>query len=266
MFDFIVKIKKHKIKSKFLEINIPKSYEICHFLIYNYKNIKIKFEFYDKFINKKKANKVFIFLLNIINILYNKSINKLNIKIINYNQPKTIPHDNIFRPFNINSGYTILQNKYKSTVVVFRKNEMYKVLIHELIHAFRIGDFNFIIKEIDEKYPNNGNNLINEAITETYACILYNNLRKGNFKDNIEKEKLYSIKLAEFIKYIIKDTIQISNIVSYTILKAILIQDNYNFIKNFNNKKYIQSILINNDNIKPINHNFKIIKFTHPGI
>lgn len=262
MFNFIIETKKCVLKSKFLEINIPDSYNICHFLTYNYKSIKIKYKFYDNHVNVRKASKTLDILLNIIKILYNKSINNLNVKIINYNQPKSIPNDGVFKPFNINSGYTILKDYNKSIVVVFRKNEMYKVLIHELIHAFRIGDFNFIIKEIDKKYPNITNNLINEAITETYACILYSKLRKGNFEDNIKKEQLYSIKLAEFIKYIIKDIKQISNIVSYTILKAILIQDVDDFIKNFNNKNYIKHTLINNDNIKPYNHNFKFINFT----
>ena len=69
-------------------------------------------------------------------------------------------------PININSGLTIskydqINNIKNSTIIIFRKEECFKVLIHELLHVYILKCQNKLY------YP-----LIEESIIETWATIL----------------------------------------------------------------------------------------------
>lgn len=262
-YQFVIENKKiDNIKSKFLKIDIPKTFKICHRIRIKYRGININFEFYDNKLNKTKANSLLNFILIIIKIIKTNRCSNFDFILINYNKKKTIPIDGVFKTSNINSGYTTMYEN-TSSIVVFRKNEMYKVLIHELIHGFRIGNLNFVDDKIDNLYPNVYRNEINEAVVESYACILnvvlYSLINKMNILENIKKEQNYSIKQAYNVYNIIKNNKQETNVVSYYILKSFLIQDVYNFLNNIENNTYnIEKIL--NSNVIVKKNNIKNMK------
>ena len=98
----------------------------------------------------------------------------------------------------INSGATIrkITEKY-GTVFIWRKEELEKVFIHELIHALRL-DFYEYPKKLDKLVTDNYNiksslriNIF-EAYTETWACIL--NIIMNCILDNHDNilEKVYT--------------------------------------------------------------------------
>ena len=86
---------------------------------------------------------------------------------------KFLPHDekDEITKFHINSGYTSIN---EGTIVIFRKEEWFKVFIHESIHYFNL-DFrtdNEIKKLILDMFPVKSKVNLYEAYTETWAKIL----------------------------------------------------------------------------------------------
>ena len=136
---------------------------------------------------------------------------------------------------NINSGLS-----YDNNIIIYRKEELLKVLVHEMIH----------ILDIDVKYENDNHKkiilnklcvnslLINESYVETWANILniYLTLIENNrvvtneeYIKNFIEEKKFSIsqccKIIMYFKYLSdnKCTKQINdktNILSYILLKT----------------------------------------------
>ena len=100
---------------------------------------------------------------------------------------KLFPKNNKIHYDNINSGSTVrLVNSNKNGVIsIWRKEELLKVLLHEILHAFRI----------DDNYPSP-----QEAHTEFYALLLniYMTLLENNkpiskFDKYLAKEKEFSL-------------------------------------------------------------------------
>lgn len=100
---------------------------------------------------------------------------------------KKIPYNNIITYDDINSGSTTtyIHNNNNGVICIWRKEEMYKVLVHELIHAFRI----------DNQFPEPI-----EAYTEYHALVLniffelfYRNIDIREYEKYIEMEKQFSL-------------------------------------------------------------------------
>ena len=92
------------------------------------------------------------------------------------NQKKLLPPKNHFIcSDNINSGCTI----NKEIIHIWRKEEFYKVLIHELIHLFGIDFYinDLIYNKINEHFESaikiDGTDKINESYTETLAICIH---------------------------------------------------------------------------------------------
>jgi hypothetical protein len=165
-------------------------------------------------------------------------------KIHDYDDYKDFVNSNIiFKPIYINSGSSY-RGKY---INMWRKEEFYKVLIHELIHFLEI-DIKFIqdSKKIED-YLRTKINLTgycnpSEIYTESLAVILNtiyicSKLKYINFNKMLNKEVRFSllqvIKLLEMTKSN-PDKIKISqttDICSYFIFKTVLLLDIDNFIK-----------------------------------
>lgn len=100
---------------------------------------------------------------------------------------------NPLSPREVNSGVTFIeqaenQHNHNGKIVLFRKEEVYKVCIHELIHSFHM-DYPLIIhshtmkSELCSNYPI----LLNEAYTESLATMLnlyFVHLQKEGFMNN----------------------------------------------------------------------------------
>ena len=168
---------------------------------------------------------------------------------------------------NVNSGMSYLNN-----VIIFRKEEYLKLLVHELIHALDI-DYKYEThadkKNIYEIFDINSNNLLlNESYVETWAIIInvflvlyeknkYNSVTEKNidlFKKYINKELLHGIEqCSKLCKYYNitnfndiykknKDTKKYNddvNTFSYHIIKTINLYNINNFLKNFKDSKYV---------------------------
>jgi hypothetical protein len=221
--------------------------------------------------------------------LFRKLTNKnmdVNLIILYYEQKRYFSeNEKMVTPENINAGCTISG----SYIYIWRKEEFYKVLIHELIHYFILDFWDFddtVIKNQLNKVLNiKGNDVVNEAYTEIMALtinsIIYSNLNNISFNEIINYEiKFTHLQIAKIIKYFGGNeyndlfTIPIyqsTSLSSYIIVKGMLLY-NYTMILNhfdiyfnknkkerFKNYADIYKIIINknyklklNDNL--INH------------
>ncbi len=252
---------------EYIRENIKYKY-VCS---YNYKNNIIYIEYYCS--KKKKNTELFKIIVKriIFMMIISNTYKNLNIEI--YDTPfKKEFHCNNHKKCgnlshnNVNSGLSYLNN-----IVIFRREEMLKLLIHELIHALDIDNKYETTqdkKKILELYNiNNTNFLVNESYVETWAIIIniflvlhekkmYKTKEEGFilFRKYIKKEIIHSFqqcsKLCKFyniddfnkiyrrnkntIKYI--DGV---NTFSYHIIKTINLNNINNFIKNFCDNTYI---------------------------
>lgn len=141
-----------------------------------------------------------------------------------------------FNPENINSGYTTfaMLDRY---IVVYRKEEYIKVLIHEAIHFFELDRYFNQFGNLQDYLPFkfNSNDIITEAFTDFYAINYYIifisiYLNKKNYSDfkNIYQLQIDFIK-QQAINIIILSKVNKTNIInnntnvfSYFVLKYIL--------------------------------------------
>jgi len=156
---------------------------------------------------------------------------------------------------NINGGYTYTDD---NNIYIIRKEDYNKVILHELLHHN-----NFIhnmdwkevnIKRLKEHFNIHNTMLLipNEAIVETYACVLntiFHSIETGtSLKKNFKKDQEYSITLAKKIldKQDRKKWIEKTHSYCYIVFKTILYVYFNNFLKiyKYNNDTEITDFLI----------------------
>ena len=200
--------------------NLNNKYKI----IYN--NIQIYF------ITNKNKEKIKNRILKIIKViltvkkLFGRDLSSQKITIYDINENKKLPKKNndIIGPDNCNSGYcNVLYDKDKNgDIVLYRNEEFYKVLIHELIHANFI-DYNIIIKQkdssMDNKICTNYNILLNESFTETFACLI--NITLVHYYTNIKIEELFKNE----VKFMINNFNKIMNYFKIESMKDIIVEN-----------------------------------------
>jgi hypothetical protein len=222
--------------------------------------------------NKSKIPNVILHMFKIIKLLKilfkrNNLNNSQTIYYFETNKKKILPANSNKKigPNECNSGLTYIQNNNhkNGNIVLYRKEEILKVLIHELIHSNMI-DHKIIYSTDNKVFSNNFcvdyNILLNEAFTETFATIInifyihiINNLKISLLNEMFINELCYSNYICSKIMnyYDIKSILDVikpkdkkcntyfpqnTNVFSYYILKNILLHN----IEDFNN------ILINN--------------------
>lgn len=273
--DFISLDIKNYIYQKVNTINIIKFDYITILLFYNNN------EFNDELVNTI-INNVINIVHWIANLQNNNKTIKLNIslnnikRLINFN-------DKILTPKNINGGSS--QSEY--ILNIWRYEEIYKVLIHELIHYYYLdirNDYEFCNSLQINFGCNNYPIILNEAITEIQAqylniiFILFKlNFDKNNNIDELNNmfNLLYSyelyfswiqlMKICKFYKINILEQLlskntfnQTTNIFSYFILKSL-----YN-INCFDILKELPHLFLTYDNIsKNICNNYKCTPITN---
>lgn len=252
---------------EYIRINIKYKYVIS----YNYKNYIIKINYFsaEKINNTdlfKKIIKRIIFMMIISNTYKN-----LNIEIYDTPFKKEFKCDNHKKcgklsQNNVNSGLSYLNN-----IVIFRKEEMLKLLIHELIHALDIDNkFETVqdkIKLLKLFNINENNLLVNESYVESWAIIINlflviqekntnqsEEFKKNLFRTYIKKEIVHSFQQCAklCLYYNINDFNKIYrnnknsieyidsvNTFSYHIIKTINLYNIRKFLKNFCDKNYI---------------------------
>lgn len=262
--DIIQEIESHDLKN----IVIQNNYYKISLYYYNIddNNIKYKLETIIKIIN----------LIRAINKYYN--INKYdfyNVIIFLSNRKKYLfDKTKLISPMNINSGATISLQ----CVTVWRKEELEKVLIHELLHYIQLdhelfqnnhlcNDINnmFNIFELTDNKINE--NRINESYNESVAAII--NMCWKSIKYNLTVQDIYETEMkfllyqtSKIIKYFNGNNgedlfniniNQTSSFLSYIILKMILfynINDLLNFMIIIDLKMKVENIKEYNDILK----------------
>ncbi len=171
--------------SDFTSANI--SNHILKNLIYSYKfeydNNTIIYFCSKKIKNINNPPDIIIKMFYIIVIIKKLYQRKHNQKLIFFetNLKKIFPKNNfkskpkILNADNINTALTFVVNNKNGDIILYRKEECIKVLIHELIHSNCI-DYNIIFSKNSKLFSNlfcsNYQVLLNECFTETIACII----------------------------------------------------------------------------------------------
>jgi hypothetical protein len=105
-------------------------------------------------------------------------------------------------PLNVNTGYTVGNN-----IVIYRKEELIKVLIHELTHYVGLDDIAVpedIEKQIRDHFNVTNSVYLREAITEFWACTM--NIAYYTYLDLKQHEKSKPIFKRRFVNHLIKET------------------------------------------------------------
>lgn len=224
--------------------------------------------------NIENCKKVLKEFLEIIKTHPNK-IERTKVNIIVYDIPKKkqLPLENMsIEPKHINSGYCYPMSTTDDTnIVIFRREEFYKVLIHELLHFFDIipysEDLQTLYTSIFSSVPTIN---VNEAIVELHAiymnCEIISKLKNKELNKLLESEYVFSI--TQCTKLLKQQNIDFSDIVrnkfrwnentnafSYFILKHILLHFALNkTISNLQDNFKTQSLNSKNMNIRLSKH------------
>ena len=232
---------------------------------YKYKNIKIKLDYNTTKNVSKEFFKELLYRIVFLMTVCNKFI---NLNLIIYDTPFKKKFDcskydkckKILGPDNINSGYS-----YTNNIVIFRKEELTKLIIHETIHCLDID-----VKHEDSKLNKHLQGLfciksrdflVNESYVETWSSIIhvfllnyykFRNYDYDIFKKTIQKQIMFSLnQSAKILTYysinkyedVLKTNgckthiIENTNVFSYHILKTVNLVNINNFIKNFRSYK-----------------------------
>ena len=231
----------------------------------NYNNQKIILNIYH---NDENLD---LFINNILFVIYyliKYSDYKKNI-IIDYlltdfkKEIKDIDRNQIFTQNEINSGLTDFRT---NKIIIWRKEEIMKVTIHELIHLLNLGlnkNFTKLINHYKNKYKISSKFIIiDEAYTEFLAVLINNYLiTKWNkktynyFKYLLKLEIFFTIFQSKKIFYLSRinqtdyiDLNKHTQVLSYFIIKLEMFMNLDKIIKliNLNNLNKIEDILINN--------------------
>jgi hypothetical protein len=273
-------LSENKLNNNFTSLEIKN--DIIQNLKYNYQltyeNIIINY--YSKKSFKKIPNLIIIIfkITKVLMIFF--GMNKK--QIINYfetDNKKEFPKSNkILSPNEVNSGVTCFGEN--NEISLFRKEEIIKVLIHELIHSNLIDHkiiFSKLSKKFNDSFCVDYDILLNEAYAETIANIfnlffinIINKCTKKDLDKMFDNELKYSIyiysKIMNYYKIddinkIIKDNNgkcnlifpQKTNVFSYYFIKSILLMKHIELFKN--NDLKIKDDKTINDMIKLININ-----------
>jgi hypothetical protein len=219
---------------------------------------------YDKY--DEKRTKYLLMILNLIIYILNgfkkDKIGKVKIVLIHCALKKIKPKNGIsLTSYHVNSGVSDGEQ-----VIVYRSEEMTKVLIHELVHFYGF-DHHFEINaniniehSLNKLFNFNANCksiLMYEAYTDTFACLLNIMLYTILESKESKESKEYIKNLVKERKYILKQGSNIldhlgysknlktksaycetTNVMSYYVVKAILFADIDKFIEYLENHNY----------------------------
>lgn len=148
-------------------------------------------------------------------------ITKTNVNIVIYDilLKKRLPAKKMaITTEHINSGYCYINSDSKNTnIVVYRREEAYKVLIHELLHFFNTFPYDHDIQKCFEKHFSSVSNTINvnEALVELNAlclnCRIIANLTNNPYMKLLNEEFVFSTKQVR--KLLAQQNVKFENII-----------------------------------------------------
>lgn len=279
---------KYKLNSN-NKINITENKFLPKRVIYNFKNLSntisisinnIKFNIF--YLETENINyiikliNILVYVYNYLESLFNKHISKLNIDIYltNLKKKSISKNKHSFTAYEVNSGYSIPLQNY---ICIWRKEEIIKVFIHELLHVFNIGDINNYNNENVNKYYldkyniNSQNNIyIPESIIDFFAILIntyiITKLHSNSYElfiTNLHIEKSFILKQASHILYLsdVSDINKYTNVLSYYIIKGEMFKNIDKILEIFIKDKKINLNKYNYDKLFIFlkNNDYKII-------
>lgn len=256
------------LRSKFINHSIEEILKnIKQKLIFNINSIKITI-YYN---NYNKVNEIDYIIYNILTIyfalqnLYNTNNKKLDLTIFYCDIKKMYTSESFIGYKNMNSGLA-----YSNNIILFRKEELLKVFIHELMHFIGI-DNNYHIQNNSKKLTNifkfKSENNFNEAYTEFVALFIHTFYISFTMSENnfiltlklfkilfyyeinfslIQMVKFLNLYKLDFIDFFYKNQYsETTNTFSYIYLKFLFLLD----------YQYFLNIILNNNNISKFNEN-----------
>ena len=164
-------------------------------------NLHILGQYNEINIFKKYYTELFELILPLANAP--KSI--VNIRLYYIPKNKYLPKQNeIIESKHINSGYYIINSV---NIVIYRQEELYKVLTHELLHFFDVIPFSYELQSMYENIFTSVKNTINvnEGLVEVNAlilnCYIVSKLKKLNFNELLQSEYKFSEKQISKLLY-----------------------------------------------------------------
>lgn len=142
-YDITPEVLGGKYMSKKIHINIKKTLHIKIEKQYIFDNTTVNLSVYckDKTYPLEQLYNILNFYIYTLNKLQHKPV--LHIILYLCNKKKVFPGtDKVLNEDNVNSGVTMF-NEHGRYVVVYRKEEIMKVLLHELIHCYEIDFHNY---------------------------------------------------------------------------------------------------------------------------
>jgi len=180
-------IRKFIIENKNNNNNIKFNFIICNKIIsiifYNYLDKKIS----DEIIEENIIEKIVILLKFLLNFTSDDSEKIITINIFMTEFKKKIPKckNKIIGIDNVNNGYSTINNENTGYIVIYRKEEWFKVLIHELFHNlnldFSTNNISKSVKILSKTFGVDSDYLFFETYCETWARII-NVLIESYFK------------------------------------------------------------------------------------
>lgn len=247
--------------------------------------IKINFFLYKHYsieYIKNNAKNVLSWLYVCNKYTYNNCSKTLTINIFLCEYEKKMPvNGGVLGPNNINSGYSGVCWS-NNEIMIYRKEEWFKVFLHESMHAFNLqpssNSDNYILNKLHEIFAISANISIVETYVEIWARIInsmYSGIFNSNnyeeflslFRFNLRVESLFSyiqaIRVLDYMNLNFDDILnknddnarlkykENTNVFAYIILTAILMKNPYLFMEwcnknNTNILKYDNTVKNNN--------------------
>jgi|UniRef100_A0A6C0BEZ3 hypothetical protein len=203
----------------------------------------------------------------------------LSIHVFLTDYKKEFPSEStLLTPFNVNTGVTI----NGKTILVYRKEEVIKVLIHELIHFFGIDHMHVSQDkehELQHLFSLQNRVYLTESYTDFLACtsntMLYSVLSSTgkllsfksfirSFNSNLKRERLYILEQASRVLhhqnycYGVKHNYsEKTHVIAYYIIKAVMFSNWKKYIEMYNEHMTKNHSLFQDEIVKDC-ENYKI--------
>lgn len=223
-----------------------------HFLNYNniwkteYNNSTIYLCLPNKSKNILRWNTLLKLIFWRINFMRNiaNNNNNLEVWIFPSNYKKILSKTKIITKDNINSGMTISNNEnINGKIYIWRKEELLKVLLHELVHSFKL--------DRDDPIPVEAYTELRALIANIYLELLERNLPLSYFHKLYNYEKQFGLEQSKKISNCINDD---TNIYCYIDEKSRLLHN----MSKLKWKKYLENKKIKKKLISPNSLRFTI--------
>ena len=223
-----------------------------HFLNYNniwkteYNNSTIYLCLPNKSKNILRWNTLLKLIFWRINFMRNiaNNNNNLEVWIFPSNYKKILSKTKIITKDNINSGMTISNNEnINGKIYIWRKEELLKVLLHELVHSFKL--------DRDDPNPVEAYTELRALIANIYLELLERNLPLSYFHKLYNYEKQFGLEQSKKISNCINDD---TNIYCYIYEKSRLLHN----MSKLKWKKYLENKKIKKKLISPNSLRFTI--------